>query len=197
MTRLLQSIFGSGSSAGVLTFLVAYQEGYASEIARYIDTDLYAVQKQLEQFEASGLLNSRMDGRVRIYAFNPRYPIREELKSFIEKTVSLEANMVPAASPAALPECLRAFFWDYPFDELSWEANRDLIVRRLLTNGSWEALIWLRQKLCDGELRKWLIAHRGRGLSPRQLRYWSLVLGLPRGQTNAWIRAARAGPWIQ
>ena len=195
MTSLLPSIFGSESSAGVLAFLAAYQEGYASEIARYIDIDLYAVQKQLEKFEACGLLRSRTDGRVRVYAFNPQYPVGGELKSLIEKTASLEANLEQAGSSTPLPEDLRDYFWDYPFDELSWEANRDLIIRRLLTNGSWEAITWLRRKLGDGNLRKWLIAHQGRGLSPRQLRYWSLVLKLSKRQTNAWSRAAQANPW--
>lgn len=197
MTPALKSIFGSESGAGVLAFLAMYREGYASEIARYIDMDLYAVQRQLEKFESAGLLRSRAPehGRARTYAFNPEHPLHKELKSLIEKAVSLEAGARQAAASTPLPQNLRAYFWDYPFDQLSWEADRELIIRRLLTDGTWEAVTWLRRKLGDGNLRKWLIAKRGRGLSARQLRFWSLILGLPKQQTNAWIRTARANPW--
>ena len=47
----------------------------------------------------------------------------------------------------------------------------------------------------DAELRRWLEAHRGRGLSPRRLRYWELVLGLPHRRVSAWIEAQRSLPW--
>ena len=34
-----------------------------------------------------------------------------------------------------------------------------------------------------------MIAHKGRGLTPRQLRFWGLVYDLPVRQVNSWIRA--------
>lgn len=195
--RFLPTLLGSGSSAGVLAFLATHGEGYASEIAQYIEMDLYAAQKQLEKFESAGLLNSVADGRTRVYRFNPGYPLLAELKSLIGRSLTLEAKAQPRGGSARLPESLRAYFWDYAFDGLSWESDRELIVRRLLTNGSWEAITWLRKRIGDGALRKWLIAHQGRGLSPRQLRFWSLVLGLPARRANAWTLAARTNPWNQ
>lgn len=35
-------------------------------------------------------------------------------------------------SPAKLPRLLRRFFWDYDFNALSWERDRDFIFRKLL-----------------------------------------------------------------
>jgi hypothetical protein len=195
VTSILQSIFGSGSSAGVLAFLAAYRRGYASEIARYINVDLFAVQKQLEKFEGESLLVSRTEGRTRIYTFNLEHPLHKELVSLIEKAVSLQTKAETARTPTSLPRNLRAFFWDYRFDQLSWEVDRELVIRRLLTHGSWEAITWLRRKIGDGDLRKWLIAHQGRGLSPRQLRFWSLVLALPNRQVSVWMQTGRANPW--
>jgi hypothetical protein len=188
MTHLLRSILGSESSAGLLSFLTAYRQGYASEIARFIDMDLFAVQKQLEKFEAEGLLHSRVEGRARIYAFNTKYPLYPELMSLIEKAVSLQTQAEGAGPFTRLPQNLSAFFWDVPFEKLTWESDRELVIRRLLTDGSWEAVTWLRRQIGDIALRKWLIAHRGRGLSPRQLRFWSLALALPDRQVKSWAR---------
>jgi hypothetical protein len=85
---MLQSILGSQNSERVLIFLFARNEGYASEIANFYSTDLYAIQKQLEKMELGGVLVSRTAGRTRLYAFNPRYPFLGELKSLLEKALS-------------------------------------------------------------------------------------------------------------
>jgi hypothetical protein len=47
---------------------------------------------------------------------------------------------------------------------------------------------------CSRE-REWLIAHLGRGLSPRQLRFWSHVLALPNRQVGAWMHTGQANTW--
>ncbi len=194
---MLRPIFGSKSGEQVLAFLVTHPEGYATEIAGSIGVDLYAVQKQLEKFERAGILLSKIAGRKRIYALNPGYPLQRELKSLIRKALSLQQQPRPGRSHARLPESLRAFFWDYRFDQLSWKTDHELIIRRLLMNGSWDAITWLRRQTGDDGLRKWLTAHRGRGLSPRQLRFWSLVLDLPGRQVDVWARQAKAGAWNQ
>lgn len=196
----LQSLFGSESSAGVLAFLARFGQGYASEIARYINMDLYAVQKQLAKFESTNLLESRpaTNGRARVFRFNSKHPLQGEIKILVEKAASLENHWEKRnSSSAPLPEDLRIIFWDYRLDDLSWEADRELVIRRVLTGGSWDAIAWLRRKLGDADLRKWLIDHRGRGLSPRQLRFWSLILGLPRQIADAWVDTARLTPFHQ
>jgi hypothetical protein len=57
-------------------------------------------------------------------------------------------------SPAKLPRLLRRFFWDYDFDALSWERDRDFVTGRLLTHGNWEAATWLRSVAGDQGLRQ-------------------------------------------
>lgn len=94
-----------------------------------------------------------------------------------------------------LPEKLRPFFWDYPFARLSIAEDKDLIIRRLFSSGSWDAVCWMRKQFGDQELRNWLIAHKGRGLTPRQLRFWGLVYDLPTRQVNRWVRVAQNGVW--
>jgi hypothetical protein len=90
---------------------------------------------------------------------------------------------------------LGALFWDYDFGDLSWEKDRDLITARVLTSGTWEAVTWLRSRLGDQALREWIGRHQGRGLSPQQLRFWELILGLPHRQVNAWLAAEGRQIW--
>ncbi len=85
---MLEPILGSLSCERVLVFILSRKEGYAREIARFFDTDLNPVQKQLEKLELGGVLVSKTAGRTRLYSFNPRYPFLNELKSLMEKALS-------------------------------------------------------------------------------------------------------------
>jgi len=84
---MIETILGSSSSEKVLMFLFARDQGYAREIARFFDTDVAPIQKQLEKLENGGVLVSRLAGRTRLFSFNPRYPMVEELRSLLEKTL--------------------------------------------------------------------------------------------------------------
>lgn len=85
---MLEPILGSTNSERVLIFILAREEGYAREIARFFETGLAPIQKQLEKLEFGGVLASREAGRTRLYVFNPRYPFLEELKALLEKALT-------------------------------------------------------------------------------------------------------------
>ena len=97
--------------------------------------------------------------------------------------------------PRRLPPILRPFFWDYSFARLSWSADRELVTRRVLEHGSWEAVRWLRRKLGDEELRDWLVRRHGASLTPKQLRFWELILDIPRRQVDSWLADPRRQVW--
>lgn len=86
---MTESIFGSRSSERVLLFLISRENGYATEIANFFDVDLYAIQKQLEKMENLNVIISRNVGRTRVFEFNPRYPLLNELKALLEKMLGL------------------------------------------------------------------------------------------------------------
>lgn len=85
---MLEPILGSVNAERVLLFILARDEGYASEIAKYFETDLYGIQKQLDKLENGGVLASRNAGRTRLYRFNPRYSFLKELRSLLDKALS-------------------------------------------------------------------------------------------------------------
>jgi hypothetical protein len=49
----------------------------------------------------------------------------------------------------------------------------------------------------DDRIETFLRQRRGGGLSPRQLRYWQLLLGLSAREVDAWIGAPAAKIWSE
>lgn len=85
---MLEALFGTANREKVLLYLFAREEGYPREVAKFFDTDLRAIQNQFEKLELGGVLYSRLVGSTRLYAFNPRYPFLDELKSLLDKALS-------------------------------------------------------------------------------------------------------------
>ena len=85
---MLEAVLGSGGSEKVLMFLLARDEGYARQISRFFDTDLAPIQKQLVKLEKGGVLVSRPVGKTRVFSFNPRYPMLDELRGLLQKTLT-------------------------------------------------------------------------------------------------------------
>lgn len=105
--------------------------------------------------------------------------------------------MVRREKNTALPEELHHYFWDYDPADLSWDGDRYTIVLRLLASGGLDAVRWLRENAGDEAIREVLIERRGRGISPERLRFWGLILDLPRVQVDEWVHQARSDPWHQ
>jgi hypothetical protein len=85
---MLESLLGSVNRERVLLFILAREEGYPRDIARFFATGLTPVQRQLDTLEQGGILVSRLAGRTRLYTFNPRYPLLDELKALLEKALT-------------------------------------------------------------------------------------------------------------
>jgi hypothetical protein len=85
---MLEPLLGSVSSERVLLFILVREEGYGREIARFYETDLDPIQKQLDKLELGDVLVSRAIGRVLLFSFNPQYPFLVELKGLLGKALS-------------------------------------------------------------------------------------------------------------
>lgn len=103
---------------------------------------------------------------------------------------------MPTRSPEnLLPERLRPLFWEYDFSRLRWDKNRDLVMLKVLSAGGLSDWKWLRRKVSAAELRAWIIARRGRGLSARQLTFWGVVLNIPSRTVSQWLQAPERAVW--
>ena len=85
---MLEPILGSKNAERVLIFILAREQGYATGISQFFETDLFGIQKQLDKFEAGGILASQLAGKTRMYSFNPRYPFLPELKELLNKALT-------------------------------------------------------------------------------------------------------------
>lgn len=86
---MLGELIGSVNKERALIYLIARDRGYAREMARFFNAPLDPIQKALDGLERSGVLVSRSVGSTREYEFNPRYPMRDELRTLLEKALSL------------------------------------------------------------------------------------------------------------
>jgi hypothetical protein len=97
--------------------------------------------------------------------------------------------------PVKLPPELADLFWEYDFSSLSWSDHRDFLALRILSHGCWEQIRWLRDVMPDDALRQLIIATRGKDLSPRQLRFWQLILELPDSEVDGWLSSPSRQIW--
>jgi len=97
-------------------------------------------------------------------------------------------------APNLWPPEVRRLFWDRKPASLQPGVHRSFVIQRVLCSGGLGALRWLRSLASDEELRRHLEAREGREVDPRRLRYFELVLGLPRAEVTAWIRRQRRSP---
>jgi hypothetical protein len=94
-----------------------------------------------------------------------------------------------------IPDHLRRYFQEYDPDRLSLDRNRHTVLLRLLQEGGLDAVHWLRQNVADDEICTMLVRRRGRGITPKRLRFWALMLNLPDAQVDDWISSERSSPW--
>lgn len=86
-----------------------------------------------------------------------------------------------------LPEEMYSLFWEYDPQTLSLDRDRDLIIGRVLSAAGWDGVRWLLSEFGESALTEWILRSRGKNLSPPRLRFWELVLSLPRSQVDEWL----------
>ena len=83
MDSPLEAIFGNGTAAKLMLYLFHYGEAYPTGAAKDLRLSLSPVQRQLEKFEAAGLLVSKLVGKTRVYSFNPKHPATGKLQELV------------------------------------------------------------------------------------------------------------------
>ena len=95
----------------------------------------------------------------------------------------------------ALPDEVRALLHDCDPGRVTWEGHREFLIDRILSEGGWDVIRWLRRTAGDAALRERIVATRGRRLSPRQLRLWQVLLDLPEGDVTGWLADPARAVW--
>ena len=86
---MIENLLGNQTLEKILLSVERYGNCYACNISKTFDLSLYAVQTQLKKMELTGVLVSKLYGKVRIYEFNPRYALLKELRALLSKTLEI------------------------------------------------------------------------------------------------------------
>jgi hypothetical protein len=95
---------------------------------------------------------------------------------------------MPSKTQSRLPHKLKKFFWECRFEDLDIKNDTDFIIFRLLARGDWDSLIWLRKQVGDKSIKQSIIRRKGRGLDAPRLRFWELILDIPKSKVDSWLK---------
>lgn len=74
-------------------FLHEDESMYFNEIVRRLGEDKRNLAKKIKEFEIMGLLNVEPIGNLKIYSLNKKFPLYEEYKKLVLKTVGIESTL--------------------------------------------------------------------------------------------------------
>ena len=91
---MLEYLFSNKNVEKILIYLFLHNKANATELKRAFKTSLDPIQKTLKKLEEGGLLVSFLEGRTRVFLWNPRYPFLREIQALASKSYEyLPADM--------------------------------------------------------------------------------------------------------
>jgi len=85
---MLEYLFANKNVEKILVYLWLHEKANATELSRAFKSSLDPIQKTLRKLEEGGLLVSFLEGRTRVFQWNPRYPFLPEIQLLAKKTLS-------------------------------------------------------------------------------------------------------------
>src|SRR5436309_13757994 len=85
---MLEYLFSNKNVEKILIYLCLHSKANATELSRAFNSSLDPIQKTLRKLEEGGLLASFLEGKTRVFQWNPRYPFLEEIQSLAKKAYS-------------------------------------------------------------------------------------------------------------
>jgi len=82
---MLEYLFANKNVEKILMYLCVHGKANATELSRTFNSALDPIQKTLRKLEEGGLLASFLEGKTRVFQWNPRYPFLEEIQALAQK----------------------------------------------------------------------------------------------------------------
>jgi len=89
---MLEYLFSNKNVEKILIYLILHKKANATELSRAFASSLDPIQKTLRKLEDGGLLVSFLEGRTRVFQWNPRYPFLEEIQNLAKKEYEFLPN---------------------------------------------------------------------------------------------------------
>jgi len=84
---VLKPLLGNVTIEKILFFLETYGQGYPKGISKTFNISVNGIQQQFRRLEDGGIVVSSLEGKTRLYRFNPRYPFLRELRSILNRAM--------------------------------------------------------------------------------------------------------------
>lgn len=102
-------------------------EHYLRELERLLDTPVAMIRKELIRLEAEGIFLSKKRGNLAYYCLNKSYPLFDEVKSMVFKTVGIQGSLRKALD--GLKGVQKAFIYgSYAREEAGATSDIDLFI---------------------------------------------------------------------
>jgi DNA-binding transcriptional ArsR family regulator len=82
---MLEYLFANKNVEKILIYLFLHEKANASELRIVFGSALDPIQKTLRKLEEGGLLFSFLEGKTRVFKWNPRYAFLKEIQALAEK----------------------------------------------------------------------------------------------------------------
>jgi hypothetical protein len=83
---MLEYLYSNKNVEKILIYLLLHNKANATELKRVFGTSLDPIQKTLKKLEEGGLIVSFLEGRTRVFLWNPRYPFLQEIQALTKKS---------------------------------------------------------------------------------------------------------------
>ena len=108
-------------------FLNPEESLFVNEIARKLDLDKRNLVKKLKELEEEGILLSETRGNQKIYSINRSYPLYEEYRKIVFKTIGIESKLKSMIKQVKGIEKVY-LFGSYAKDAMETHSDVDLLV---------------------------------------------------------------------
>jgi len=102
-------------------------ESYVNDLARTLHLDSGNLTRKLLELEETGILKSRWQGKQRYYSLNTQFPLINEYRTIILKTVGFEQTLKTALKKIPLIKSA-LIFGSYAKDQMDAHSDIDLLV---------------------------------------------------------------------
>ena len=94
---MLEYLFSNKNVEKVLMYLNLHKKANATELSRSFNSPLDPIQKTLRKLEMGGLLVSFLEGKTRVFQWNPRYPFLNEIQNLAQKAYDFLPQAIQAS----------------------------------------------------------------------------------------------------
>lgn len=108
-------------------FLNSQESLFVNEISRKLNLDKRNLVKKLKELEDEGILESRVQGNQKLYSINKKYPLYDEYKRIVFKTIGIESKLRDLLSNIKGVEKVY-LYGSYAKDEMEMHSDIDLLV---------------------------------------------------------------------